>query len=81
MLFHIDQYLGAGTFPDFPHFPAPCDGVRGRPRHLVTAAVTFGPPHPVDRQPAANIGYAVAALPEHINGKKCHRSTFAKMAL
>ena len=81
MLSHIDQYLGAGTFPDFPHFPAPCDGVRGRARHLVTAAVTFGPLHPVDWQPAANIGYAVAALPEHINGKKCHRSTFAKMAL
>jgi hypothetical protein len=75
MLSHIDQYLGARTFPDFPHFPAPCDGVRGRPRHLVTAAVTFGPLHPVYRQPAANIGYAVAALPEHITNKKRHKST------
>jgi hypothetical protein len=81
MLSHIDQYLGAEIFPDFPHFPAPCDGVRGRPRHLVTAAVTFGPLHPVDRQHAANIGYAIAALLEHITGKKRHRLTAAEPLL
>jgi hypothetical protein len=76
MLSHIDQYLGAGTFPDFPHFPAPCDGVRGRPRHLVGNIRPASSGLISSQLPSS--GYTAAEPAQCITRQKRHRSTFAK---
>ena len=77
----FDQYPAAGFFPPFPASRRASDGMRGRSRHLVIAAVTFGPLRPIHQQLAATVGYAVAERAEPVTRQTRHRSTNAQAAV